>query len=81
MVSDANPKPSFVPKREQAVVPRAKITEYLLNLKHPEGSPKAKFFTSLGFSVSDPATFIEAALAHVRDNPFSEATAAPFGTV
>jgi|HubBroStandDraft_6_1064221.scaffolds.fasta_scaffold904300_1 hypothetical protein len=42
-----------LPNVAAAVVPAAKIVDYLLNPAHPDGAGKAKFFTSLGFSRSD----------------------------
>jgi hypothetical protein len=45
------------------LIPRAKLTEYLLNPKHPEGGSKARFFALLGFSPERPEV-LEAALLH-----------------
>ena|SRR6266851_10281499 len=38
-----------LPNREQAFIPREKLTDYLLSLTHPVGKAKARFFRSLGF--------------------------------
>ena len=46
-------------------VPREKVVDYLLNLAHPRGGAKAKFFTAFGFSADDPAEFATALLSHV----------------
>jgi len=46
------------------LVPRAKLTEYLLNPKHPEGGSKARFFMALGFSPETPEALEEALLLH-----------------
>ena len=35
-----------LPNREEAIVPEAKITLYLLNTQHPKGRGKAKFFVT-----------------------------------
>lgn len=39
-----------LPHKELARVDRKKIAGYLLNLNHPDGWPKAKFFRGIGFS-------------------------------
>ena len=49
-----------LPNAEFAVVERAKITEYLLNPKHPDNGGKAAFFEALGFSRSNSATLANA---------------------
>lgn len=45
-----------------------KLTHYLLDLSHPVGGPKAKFFLGHGFTFDDPDALASALLAHV-DNP------------
>lgn len=42
----------------------AKITAYLLNVDHPEGGSKARYFLRRGFSPETPEPFIEALLRH-----------------
>jgi hypothetical protein len=39
-----------VPNANQAVVEHKKVVDYLLNLIHPDGAPKARFFLSMGFA-------------------------------
>lgn len=36
---------------ENAVVDQTKVTDYLLNPKHPYGASKAQFFTGFGFCI------------------------------
>ena len=48
-------------------VPRAKLTAYLLNPKHPEGGSKARFFMALGFSPEAPEALEEALLRHTEE--------------
>lgn len=48
----------------EPVVPDAKITEYLLNVDHTDGGPKARYFLSHGFSLEKPEPFIEALFQH-----------------
>ncbi len=50
-----------LPNAERAIVDGAKVSDYLLNVAHPDNGGKARFFTHLGFARSDPAT-LEAAL-------------------
>lgn len=38
-----------LPYRKNIIIPREKLTKYLLSETHPVGSSKAKFFRSLGF--------------------------------
>ena len=40
-----------LPGGDQAFIPRAKLTNYLLSDVHPVGRSKARFFASLGFDV------------------------------
>jgi hypothetical protein len=42
-----------LPNLYQAVVSEEKIAAYLLNPQHPDGAPKAAFFTAMGFSRAD----------------------------
>ncbi|MBX3063591.1 MAG: hypothetical protein KF726_11480 [Anaerolineae bacterium] len=40
-----------LPTGDQAVVPEAKITRYLLDLTSKQGKPKAQFFIAFGFTM------------------------------
>ncbi|VAX09557.1 hypothetical protein MNBD_GAMMA26-345 [hydrothermal vent metagenome] len=42
-----------LPHAEKALIPSAKIRDYLLSFSHPVGRFKAAFFQSLGYSASD----------------------------
>ena len=44
-------------------VPEDKIVQYLLNLDHPKGGPKARYFLAFGFNASQPLQLAEALLA------------------
>ena len=52
-----------LPGAAQAVVPLAKVTEYLLAEAHPAGHSKARFFIGLGFEISKPVILQEALVA------------------
>ncbi len=41
------------PDAEHAVVTQEKVCDYLLNLAHPVGGPKALWFASLGYSLEN----------------------------
>jgi len=61
-----------LPNAHLAVVEREKITEYLLNVAHPDNGGKAAFFLGLGFDCIDWQTLAEALrglalVAHVTD--------------
>ena len=48
------------------VIERRKLVLYLLNLDHPTGSAKAKFFLGHGFSVESPERLAAALLSHTQ---------------
>lgn len=47
-----------VPNAENAVVYESKVRDYLLNLSHPVGSSKARWFFSIGYTSADVARLI-----------------------
>ena len=53
-----------IPNFERAVVAAAKLKAYLLNLGHPKGGPKARFFLANGFT---DETLERALRAHATD--------------
>lgn len=57
------PPPPEDTGREHAVDLR-KISAYLLNMAHPEGGAKAKYFIARGFSLSNEAVFVAALRQH-----------------
>lgn len=46
----------------------AKLVDYLLNLAHLDGGPKARFFVARGFQRDNPSALAEALFNHARDN-------------
>lgn len=44
----------ILPNCKNAFVAIEKVTDYLLNLAHPHGKPKAMFFTGIGYSTDTP---------------------------
>lgn len=60
-----------VPNANQAIVPKGKLTDYLLSPTHPYGRHKARLFAQFGFSVTRWETFAAALRKHVQDNEVS----------
>ena len=56
-----------------------KIFEYLLNLEHRVGGPKARFFLGFGFALEQWQRFAAALHDHPKANPVEEIET-PFGT-
>jgi hypothetical protein len=69
-----------VPNIEEGRVDQQKITEYLLNTEHPDGSSKAEFFLRHGFSESRWNVLATAIKAQAMNNPVVEAKEARYGT-
>ena len=68
-----------MPNAEQAEVPNRKIREYLLNVMHPEGGSKARYFLGFGYSLDDVARF-RRDLVRLAVETEMERTMTPFGT-
>lgn len=58
-----------LPNRKAAVVEEVKMRDYLLNLDHPKGWGKAKFFIAQGFHKDYLGQFRSMLLNHAEDNP------------
>jgi len=70
----------LLPDAERASVDRAKITDYLLSLSHPDGRSKAAFFMQFGFRADEWET-LAAALKEVgASNPVTDWVESPHGT-
>ncbi|MGX7703302.1 DUF6883 domain-containing protein [Methylobacterium sp. Gmos1] len=48
-------------------VPGSKLVHYLLNVDHPKGGPKARFFLAFGFDPARPEVMAEALILHATD--------------
>ena len=57
-----------LPRAEEATVPRNKVEDYLLNLGHPIGGGKARFFLRFGFRREERNVLAEALRKHAREN-------------
>lgn len=67
------------PNREQAYVPREKLTKYLLSESHPAGGSKAIFFRGCGFTEDYVDLLEEALLAIAHKGPLDEVEETPYG--
>ena len=67
----------FLP--QPVVISPRKARDYLLNVNHCDGGPKARFFLAKGFSVGACRTFAEAVSHHSIDNPIQGTEATEFG--
>lgn len=62
-----------------ALVPHEKIVHYLLDLQHPDGGSKAKFFLAQGFRPDDPKTLADALFEHIVENPVASVRHGRYG--
>lgn len=68
-----------LPNYEQASIPKAKITDYLLSVTHRDGRSKAIFFTRYGFSAISWQVLEQALLKHAAENLIAKIEDSPFG--
>lgn len=61
--------PPTLPNAEAAVVPAEKIRDYLLDLGHPVGGDKARFFIHFGFQRARWEELADALRRHAQENP------------
>lgn len=69
-----------LPNRDQAIVPEAKITSYLLDVEHESGRGKALFFVRFGFSVAKWEVLAQALIQHADEHDIVKQEATRFGT-
>ena len=69
-----------LPNYGQAIVPRAKIADYLLSFSHADGRGKAQFFSRYGYSIEAWELLAEALLRHAADHELARIESSPFGT-
>ncbi len=69
-----------LPNAESAYIDPRKVSDYLLNLRHPDGGPKAAFLMRFGFGLDNPQALIEALLAHGQSNTVARLQKKEFGT-
>ena len=69
-----------LPYLERAVIPEAKIVNYLLSVSHSSGRAKARFLKGFGVRAQDWPVLREAIIAHARANDITASHRAHFGT-
>jgi len=69
-----------LPGVESAIIPKAKIIDYLLSRTHTFGRSKSAFFEGIGFSPNDWEQLREAMLKHARDSNVVNVEETAFGT-
>lgn len=70
----------LLPNRDAAIVEDKKIKAYLLNLDHPKGRSKAKFFIAQGFTIDNIELFRSMLLRHGRLNTVTKTETNAYGT-
>jgi hypothetical protein len=68
-----------LPRGDLAQINRSKVSQYLLNLRHPHGRHKAVFFASFGFAASDPDSLVLALLRHAAEQNLSRVLETEYG--
>jgi hypothetical protein len=63
-----------LPNADAAIVLREKLENYLLDLVHPIGGGKARFFLSFGFRREEWNLLADAFRNHAQQNPVANAT-------
>jgi hypothetical protein len=69
-----------LPHHNEAVIPEAKIVDYLLSPTHQTGGGKAGFFTLFGFSRNVWEELADALKEHAVNHEVTRVEASPFGT-
>lgn len=68
-----------LPHRENAHVPAAKLSDYLLSETHPVGRLKSRFFRSVGFNETNLGYLEQQLLALAHSNEVQEVVESPYG--
>ncbi len=68
-----------IPGLDDAVISRAKITDYLLSTTHPAGRHEAAFFLGHGFAAESWKVLRDSLLDLARRHEVSEATTTAYG--
>ena len=68
-----------LPNFENAIIPQAKIAEYLLSPTHRDGRTKAEFFTRFGFSRENWEEMASALRQHSAEHEVTKIDRSRFG--
>ncbi|MDI1313018.1 DUF6883 domain-containing protein [Prosthecobacter sp.] len=71
--------PQHLPQADALLVEQTKVQDYLLNLSHKEGGPKAKFFLNRGFRLDAWELMAQALRQHGMTQPVTETSETRFG--
>jgi hypothetical protein len=69
-----------LPHLDRAVVPEAKIVNYLLSARHHTGRAKARFLEEHGFNAHNWRALRDAVIAHAGANDITASQRTRFGT-
>ena len=69
-----------LPYLDRAVVPEAKIVNYLLSARHSGGRAKARLLESFGFRAQNWHALRDAVIAHAMANDITASQRTRFGT-
>ena len=69
-----------LPNASKALVEQRKVTDYLLDLDHPEGGRKAEFVSRFGFAAKEWRILAEALMIHARAHAVSSTSTTKYGT-
>jgi Domain of unknown function (DUF6883) len=61
-----------LPERERALIPEAKVRDFLLSLSHPVGRHKARFFIDHGFLPESWESLADALIRHAMDHEVAQ---------
>jgi hypothetical protein len=70
---------AYMSRPDNLRIDQTKITEYLLNSRHPVGGSKARFFTSQGFSLESWEELQSALRTHAVTNKISKIVKHEYG--
>ena len=68
-----------LPNKDQIVVEREKVRDYLLSPSHPTGKGKAEFFTAMGFQREAWEVLADALRQVARDRPVTKSMTSSHG--
>lgn len=68
-----------LPNHELAMVPQAKMVDYLLSDTHRDGWHKAAFFRRFGFTVAEWGRLAQALQEHAAEHEVTRVEASPYG--
>ena len=68
-----------LPHAGEAIVPRDKVENYLLDLVHPIGGGKARFFLRFGFRREEWKLLADVFRKHAQENPVADSISDPDG--